>query len=226
MQNEIEAFLRENADEKKAKFDGGLIHTKYKIWGIKTKNIEDFSKKLAKKGAKIEDFHISSLEEVLLAGLTIAYSKISNKEKLERLEKLLPYMDNWGATDMIVPRLKNMEEERGFFENLLHHANPFYVRTGIVWLKRFVLKNDLENVITMLSKVTHPDYYVKMALAWTYQEALTIDFDYMYKFTASLQDEFIKLKTISKACDSYRLTIEQKEKLKEFRLQAKYRLEN
>ena len=64
-----------------------------------------------------------------------------------------------------------------------------------------------------------------MALAWTYQEALTKDFDFVLNFLKRIEDEFIFLKTISKAMDSFRITLQQKEKLKELRAQTKYRLE-
>ncbi|MBO5394472.1 MAG: DNA alkylation repair protein [Clostridia bacterium] len=215
---EIERFLSENSDEKKAKFDRGLINTKYEILGINIKTIEEFAKKIAKNTDILQNINISSHEEVLLCGFAIAYCRDSNEKKVEHIMKLLPYIDNWATTDSIVPRLKNMESQRCFFEGLLSHPNPFYVRFGIVWLKRFALKQDLANVIKLLGQVKAQDYYIKMAIAWTYQEALTIDFDFMFDVIKRLQDNFIRNKTISKACDSFRITAENKEKLKALRI--------
>ena len=210
----------------KSQFDKGIIFTKYKIWGIKTKEIEEFAKILAKDNIDIDSFEFNSFEEILLAGFVVAYSKISSKEKIVKLEKIFPYMDNWAVTDMIIPRFKNMETEKSYFENLVNENNPFYVRCGIVWLKRFILKKELFAVVNMLKNVKNEDYFVKMAIAWTYQEAFTVDFEFMYSFIQTLDDEFIIKKTISKCCDSFRFTKAQKEKLKELRKQTKYCLQN
>lgn len=215
--DKIKKFLEENSDEKKADFDNGLINTKYKILGINIKKIEDFAKKLLKEGQSPQFIHILSHEEVLLSGFMIAFSRESAKEKVEKLKKLLPFIDNWGSCDSIVVRLKNMESEKDFFVKLLSHEDPFYKRVGIVWLKRFMLKSNLHETISLLERVNSDNYYVKMALAWTYQEALTFDYEYMFAFLRKMKDDFVKNKTISKACDSFRMTKQQKEKLKELR---------
>lgn len=214
---EIKQFLKQNIDEKNAIFAGGLIHTKYKIIGTKIKKCEEFAKKLVKMGKVPQFIHISSHEEILILGFMIAYSKLAAKQKIECLNKLLPFIDNWATCDSIIPRLKGLEKEKDFFISLLTNENPFYKRVGIIWLKRFLLKEKLPETITLLDGVKSEDYYVKMALAWTFQEAFIYDFDFMYDYIKTIQDSFIKRKTISKCCDSFRLDAQQKEKLKELR---------
>lgn len=223
--DEIKQFLEKNVDEGNALFSGKLTHTKYKIVGTKIKKCEEFAKNLVKEGKAPQFVHISSHEEILILGFMIAYSRIETQQKIEQLKQLLPFIDNWATCDSIIPRLKGLEKEKDFFVSLLSYDNPFYQRVGIIWLKRFVLKEKVKDTIKFLDGVKSQNYYVKMALAWTFQEALIYDFDFMYDYISSLNDDFIKRKTISKAVDSFRINAKQKEKLKELRAGAKYRLE-
>ena len=71
----IEQFLDENADKNKAKFDEGLITTKYEIRGIVTKKLMDFTKQLSKEVDSINDFPLENHEEILIAGIVLAISK-------------------------------------------------------------------------------------------------------------------------------------------------------
>lgn len=218
----IEKFINENADEKKAKFDKGLIISKYEIKGIVTKTLENFARQLAKEGTDICQFPLDYYEEIVLAGMVIAYSKISDIEKIEKLKYLLPYIDNWGACDTIVGRLKGLENQKEFFVSLLNEKNQFYIRVGIVWLMRFALKEDLQNLVTLLNeRVKNNEYYVEMALAWCYAEAFIYDFDFMYQFLQGVESKFVQLKSISKACESFRVGTENKEKLRLLRKSIK-----
>ena len=228
----IEQFLNVNKDEKKAEFDSKLIFTKYPILGIKTKSLEDFAKELLKEGADAKDIPLVFHEEIVLAGFMIAFSKESAERRIEKFKYLLPYIDNWGSCDMIVGRLKNLEGQKDFFVSLLDSDNVYTVRVGIIWLFKFAMKDDVKFVYSLLSKIdcekwdknskiisskVFPSYYVKMAIAWCYSEACIYDFDFMYNKLLNMNDKFIKLKTVQKACESYRIDAEKKEKLKSLR---------
>lgn len=213
----IDEFIENNKDEKKAEFDKGLITSKYPIKGIKTSLLENFAKKLAKNNINIKDIQLDCHEKIVIAGMVIGYKKYDNKDKIRDLEYLIPFIDNWGSCDMIVPRLKGLENEREFFEKLLTNNYPFAKRIGIVWLMKFCLKNDLRNVVNKLKTVYDSNYYVQMALGWCYAEAFLYDFDYMYNFIITLSQKFVIAKTLQKVCESLRVTKDQKIKIKNLR---------
>ena len=158
---------------------------------------------------------LSCYEDVLIKGFLIAKQK-DNQLKKKELEKLLPYIDNWGSCDMICSRLKKMDGEEKFFQKLLHSSNPFYKRFGIVWLKNFVLKKDVKNTITQILEVSDDNYYVKMAQAWAVADGFVFDFENTFDILKTCKDDFIVRKSISKANDSFRITKESKEILKKY----------
>ena len=223
----IEKFLNDNKDEKKAIFDGKLITTNFQVLGIKTKSLEIFAKQLVKENVDIKEIPLKCHEEILLAGFMIAFSKEDIDNKLEKFKYLLPYIDNWASCDMIVSRLKNFDSKKDFFVSLLESDNVFSVRVGIIWLFKFVMRYDIVYVYNLLSKIDcdkwdrgvstkiSPSYYVKMAIAWCYSEMCTYNFDFIYNKLPFMKDKFIRLKTIQKARESYRIDREKKEKLKE-----------
>lgn len=213
----VEDFIQKNKNEKKASFDKSLIKSKYEIMGIKTSLIESFAKILAKENIDIKDLPLDNHEEILLAGMVIGYKKITSKEKLKELNYLLPYIDDWGSCDCIVPRLKGLEKEREFFINLLESDKEFYIRVGIIWLMKFMLKSNLKETISLIKNVKNNEFYVEMAKSWAYAEACIYDFDFMFEIIKNEQSIFVKKKAIQKAIESFRVKEEDKVLLKEYR---------
>lgn len=208
-------FYLEKSDEKKAAFDQKLISTKFKINGVKTSDIESFVKTLFKENVDLNLLPLSCYEDILIKGFLIAKQKDQELKKKE-LQKLLPFIDNWGSCDMICSRLKKMDGEEKFFQELLYSSNPFYKRFGIVWLKNFVLKKDVKNTITQILEVSDDNYYVKMAQAWAVADGFVFDFESTFEVLKTYKDDFIVRKSISKANDSFRITKESKEILKKY----------
>ncbi len=207
-------FLEKNKDEKNAEFEKKLIFTKFKIYGLKTKILEDYAKLLFKEGVKSEELlSPESYEEVLVAGFLLGLEKISAKEKVEKITNLLPFIDNWGSCDAILSRLKKLENEKEFFFSLLESDRPFYQRFGIVWILKYYLKKDIKESLEFIKKVQNENYYVKMAKAWAYAEAFLYDFD-LTKDCVCNEEVFVKKKAIQKACESFRVTREQKDSLR------------
>lgn len=213
MKEEIKIFLKENMNEKKAEFDRKIIKTNLKVLGVKTSSLSTFAKYLAKNEVELDDFDFICHEEVLLAGMMIGYKKCKSKEKICLLEKIMPYFDNWAVVDTIIPRFKKMEGERGYFESLLFRQEEFVKRTGIIFLMKFILPFDLKGVVKKLQEVIDEQYYVNMAISWCYAEAFIKDFDFMNIFLQQIGDRFVRNMTIKKACESFRLTREEKDKI-------------
>ncbi len=212
-------FLIKNANAQNAEFAKKLIDTKYKILGIKNQLLENFAKNLAKNEIDdIFDGNIVYHEQILIIGYNIAYSKLENSRKIEMLKKFLPLIDNWATCDGVATRLKKLESEKEFFINLLKNEKPFYKRVGIVWLMRFNLKQNFLDTLEVFKGVKDDNYYVKMALAWAYAEAFTINSDFMVDFLSQIDDKFTRNQTISKARQSFRVPNEIKEEIVKFRI--------
>jgi 3-methyladenine DNA glycosylase AlkD len=212
---DITKFLKDNSDEKKAKFDKSLITSQYEILGIKTSVLEDKSKQLAKQN-ELFDLNPQFHEEILLYGIVLSKLKISSNEKVDLIKNVLPYIDNWATCDMIACRLKNIEDQSDFFYSLLESDKPYFVRFGIVWLMRFYFKIDLKKAVFAIKNVKFDHFYVKMAKAWAYATACAIDFDFTLDIINS-EEEFVRKKSIQKGIESFRLTPAQKDVLKALR---------
>lgn len=214
----IKEFLNVNADPENAVFQMRLIFTNYKIWGLKTPPLENFVKELIKEGVCFDDFALESHEEIVMAGMFIGRAKVENQQKLKWLREWLNHVDNWASCDQIVSRLKGMESEVEFFESLLKSKKTFTQRFGIIWLMRWNLKKDLQGSLSDVLCVLNEDYYIKMAKAWSLAEAVLIDYAYTKNIIAGIDDKFLRNKAISKACESFRVTEEQKQELKKLRI--------
>lgn len=214
----VKNFIAEHADISKARFDEGLIPTSYEIKGLKTKDIEIFAKNLVEMGIDFGKLPLTCHEEIMLAGMVIAYSNKKACEKIKEIEKLLPYIDNWATCDMIIPRLKGLESEKSFFVNLLHSSRPFYIRFGIVWLMKFELKKDIRGIVNLVNdNVKSTNTYVELAISWCYAEALIYEYEYMIEFVQKLERHVIRNRTLQKACESSRISEDRKKDIRKLR---------
>ncbi len=211
-------FLDKCSDKRKAEFDKKLIFTKYKIKGLKTKDIENFSKILAKEKVNIFDMKVEFFEQTLIIGFYIAFVEENKETKIELIKKFLKYVDNWATCDMFVSRLKGTQDYEDFFISLLNSSNPFTKRVGIVWIMRNIIKYKLDYALNLLINIKDENYYVKMAIAWTYAECFTLDSNKMINFLSKIKDKFIRNQTILKSRQSFRVSKEVKDKIINYRL--------
>ena len=149
----IKAFLENNKNLQKAEFDKKIIQSNFYIYGIKTKLLENFAKNLLKENFSIYDIKLESYEEILLAGFMIAFSKELPEKKIELINYILPYIDNWASCDMIVSRLKGLESQKEFFVNLLNDENVFVVRVGVIWLFKTYVKTNIDYLYNLFNDI-------------------------------------------------------------------------
>ncbi len=154
-------------------------------------------------------------EEILLAGLVIAYAKADMGERLAALWALLPSLDSWGLTDTIAPTLKpkpsQMPQVLAFARKCLAGEGAYVRRFGIVLLMTYFRAPEYRE--TVLSAAVLPDgrYYVGMAQAWMLAEIGVTDYPWVYSLLErGALTEFVHNMTIRKIRESYRFTPEQK----------------
>ena len=97
---------------------------------------------------------------------------------------------------------------------------PFTIRFGIEMLMSFYLDEDFKpEYLKWVSEVRHEHYYVKMMVAWYFATALAKQWEATLPYIeGNTMEKWTHNKAIQKAVESYRITPEQKELLKSYRV--------
>lgn len=152
-------------------------------------------------------------------------------ECLRRIEQFLPYIDNWAVCDGKAPKALLKDEKRfvSCIEKWLKSKHPYTVRFGVNMLMTFFLDERFDQrflkwVAAIDESLFNDDgraecptdrYYVQMVIAWYMATALAKQWDATYPYIKGRKlSPWIHAKSIQKACESYRITQEQKETLR------------
>lgn len=216
---EMQAALAVFADPTAAEYMQKVISdTRYSMLCVRMEPL----RKIAKAAAKGDWLSLTGrpfdyYEEVLCAGLAVAYAKAPLRDRLEGLRRLLPYMDSWGMTDSIVTTLRFSDAERSllweFALECLAGAGEYTVRFGVVLMLRFFMTEaEIPEVARRLLSLRDKRYYVQMAVAWCFAEMAVEHYEIVEKVLETGElDPFIHNKTIQKMRESYRISAEKKE---------------
>lgn len=148
--------------------------------------------------------------------------RIKDREEcLRRIEQFLPCIDNWAVCDGKSPKALLKDEPRflACIEKWLKSREPYTVRFGVNMLMNFFLDarfdaRFLKWVAAIDEKkfVRETDrYYVQMVVAWYFATALAKQWNVAFPYMKNRKlSPWIHAKTIQKACESYRITAEQK----------------
>jgi 3-methyladenine DNA glycosylase AlkD len=147
-------------------------------------------------------------------------------ECLRRIEQFLPYIDNWAVCDGKSPKVL-LKDPRRFYAKVcdwLTSPKPYTVRFGVNMLMAFYLdarftKGQLELVAAIdenrFDESSTDRYYVQMVVAWYFATALAKQWTATFPYIKNRKlSPWIHAKTIQKACESYRITDEQKKTLR------------
>lgn len=219
-------FLQNSANNKLGNFNKKLIKTSYEILGLSIPFMRSISKetiknKFVKNILTKSDFVY--YEEVMIYGFVLANIKINEQERLELINKFLNYIDNWAICDSFCASLKvvkkHKEEYLLVIEKFLRSSEVYTVRTGINLLMDYFLdETDNHKYLMMVSEVKIQEYYVEMSKAWFFATSLAKHFQETYDFIIKNKSKFSESelkKIISKCRDSYRISSENKIKIKE-----------
>lgn len=221
----LQQTLKELADNGYKDFHASLIPTinKDSIIGVRVPLLRKLAKEIS--GTEIEDKFLAQLphkyfDENQLHAILV--SNIKDYQKcLVNLEEFLPYIDNWSTCDLINPKILTTDSDNLFIKiyQWLKSDHVYTVRLAIKLLMSFYLdKNFSVKHLELVAKVKLDDYYVKMVISWYFATALVKQYDktiiYLEEYRLS---PWIHRKTIQKACESYRISTEQKIYLKTLR---------
>lgn len=217
-------YLKEVSEESYKEFCQKLTPTNYEILGIRIPLERKIAKEI-KKGNYQEFLSLIEgkyYEEINIEGFILGEIKDFD-ELLHYLDSFVKKIDNWATCDTFCNSIKIVsqypEEFLAIIKKYLQSKNEFTVRVGLVLLlSHYVKKEYIKTILTLVDNLNREEYYINMASAWLIAECyvkeknLTEDFlkqNHLNKFTQN--------KTISKICDSYRVSKEEKEALKKLR---------
>ena len=148
--------------------------------------------------------------------------KITDFDRLvSELNRFLPHVNNWATCDMMAPKIFSANKEKllSVIEGWLASPHIYMVRFGIVMLlKHFLNEAFSTQHLRIVANIFSDEYYIKMAQAWYFAEALVKQYDHTLPYLQNnLLPPFIHNKAICKACDSFRISEEKKDFLKTLR---------
>ncbi|NLB61504.1 MAG: DNA alkylation repair protein [Clostridiales bacterium] len=143
-------------------------------------------------------------------------------EVLAQLEVFLPYVDNWATCDTLPPKIFKKHPQKVFdkVDIWLQSEHIYTVRFAIVTLLNFYLDEHFNpDMLYRLAKIQTNEYYINMAIAWYYSYALIKQYDTTIKlFEEKSLSKWIHNKSIQKAVESFRISPENKQYLRNLRI--------
>ena len=192
--------------------------------GVRTPLLRSFAKEI-EKHPEIDDF-INTLphqyyDENNLHGFLV--ERIKDFEHcLSEINRFLPYVDNWATCDLMSPAVfkKHRSEVLAQIGIWISSDHTYTIRFGLKMLMSLFLDDAFQpEYLKMAAGILSSEYYVNMMIAWFFATALAKQ----YKETVSYIEEYrlspsVHNQTIKKACESLRITDEQKRYLKNFKV--------
>ena len=192
--------------------------------GIRIPVLRAFAKEYAKESEHL-DFLMQLphryYDENMLHGLLISQSKDFD-ECIRLTDAFLPHIDNWAVCDIMSPKIFSRHKEQLLVKirQWSKSSHKFTCRFGLKMLMTHFLDKDFRSeYLEIPASARSEEYYVKMMVAWFYATALAKQWEatipYLQKHVLA---PWTHNKTIQKACESYRITADQKDYLRTLKL--------
>lgn len=155
----------------------------------------------------------NQLHAIVLSGMK-DYSRC-----LAEVERFLPYVNNWATCDGLRPHCfaKHTEELLPHIKRWLKTKHEYTVRFGIGVLEAFFLDKAFEpQHLQWVASIRREEYYIRMMQAWYFATALAKQWESTLPVIPTLPD-WVRRKAIQKACESFRVSDEHKEILRNTR---------
>ena len=216
----IEKGLFNMQDKKYREFQIKLCPGVNNIIGVRIPELRKYARKISKT-VNVADVPTKYYEEIMLKGMLIGLEKDLN---FEQIENFIPLINNWAVCDTFCGSLKktnaNKEQMWKFLQKYLKSKKEYEIRFAVVMILQYYIDaNYIDKVLNILSKINHKGYYAQMAVAWAYSICFVKFYDKTKKYFENIIikskiDSFTYNKSIQKAIESYRLTKEQKDELR------------
>ena len=216
---ELENHLFEISDKKFAEFSKSLSNSEYISIGVKNPTLRQIVKDHVKDDElSLDDFRIGKFLEVDFIYFGLALSRLKTiDEQLGFLKQNIKNAKSWAITDCVQTYLKKSDFDQ-FLNFIIDLYNSKYVyerRFCYVFALKHWKNPRILDIFPLIQ--TGEEYMVMMAEAWL---LATVAIEYpeaVLTYLSNLDDDVLKRKTISKICDSFRVSIEVKDRFKNLR---------
>lgn len=223
--NNIKEELFNNKDEKYKDFNASLIPTINKdcIIGVRIPIIRKMAKKYFKDqniNLFLNDLPHKYHDENLLHAFII--EQIKDYDLLiKRLDQFLPYINNWATCDSLRPKIfkKNLNRLEKDIIRWIKSDLTYTIRFSILVLMNYYLDDEFDlRFLKMVINIKSEEYYVNMMISWYLATALAKKWDVVIPYiNKNYLNEWVLNKTIQKAKESYRITLDQKKLLEDIK---------
>ena len=226
LREEILSELFNKQDIKYRDFQIKLIPTKTvdDMIGVRTPELKKYAKELLKRedvGEFLDILPHEYFDEDQLHAFIISGIRDYDKCMTEVI-RFLPYVDNWATCDQLSPKVfkKNRTELLKQIKKWIKSKETYTVRFAIGMLMGHFLDEDFDITYPeMVAKVRSDEYYINMMIAWYFATALAKQYDTILPFIAEKRlEKWTHNKAIQKSVESNRISPEQKEYLKSFKI--------
>ncbi len=225
MPTEIAQILQEKADVAYKKFSIGLLPAETAVLGVRIPILRRLAKQMqrdhsAERYLSVSPSLLQYHEENLLYAILLAGIKKTVAAKIEDIKKFVPYIKNWAVCDIFCADLKEVKKApEKYFNELKTYADSgeeyqirfFYVLA----LTYYIQPPYLSEILQKLAIQKFIGFYDRMAAAWflsiAYIKYPQITEAFLFN---NINDIFVIRKSISKICDSYRVSKEDKQQLR------------
>lgn len=143
---------------------------------------------------------------------------------IEQVERFLPYIDNWATCDQLRPKVfaKHRQSLLPHIMSWLASPQEYTVRFAVEMLMVHYLDEDFcPEYLDWVAHIHREEYYIRMMVAWYFATALAKQPGIAYPYLESrCLEPWVHNKAIQKAVESYRISREMKEQLKQLRIKS------
>ena len=226
MKQEIKKELINLQDKKYKEFQKGLCPGIENIIGIRVPVLRNYAKELLKKydfKELMKNIDNEYYEEIMLQGMLIELAKEDISTIIEYIKDFIPKIDNWAVCDTFCAGLKIVKKHKKemweFIQEYLKSNKEFEIRFGVVIILDYYIEAKyLDEIFKIFDNINSAKYYVQMSVAWAISICLIKYYDKTVNYLKEANlDNFTYNKSLQKAIESYRITKEQKQTLRDMK---------
>lgn len=209
--------LKESAEEEYAEFNGRLLkNDKINVLGVRVPEMRRIAKGYAQCVTELlalpDDYFEVTFVKLQAAAL-LPYPQF-----IKYADDCVALINNWAACDCFAPKCikANREDFYGYICKYLSADGEFSQRFALTTLLHFYVEEGyMDTIYGCIKRAGTNMYYVHMAAAWLLAEIIIKNYARGVEYLSRNElDIKTHNKSIAKACESYRLTEEQKQYLK------------
>ena len=196
-----------------------------RVIGVRTPDLKKLAKEIYRSDRNAAEDFMKSLPHGFYDENQLHAFLLCEEKDFDRcicgVEAFLPYVDNWATCDQLSPAVfkKHHDKLLPYIRKWLESARTYSVRFAMGMLMRYFLDDDFKaEYMETVAAFKSDEYYIKMMQAWYFATALAKQYECAVSFLRENRlEKWTHNKTVQKACESFRITADQKEELKKLR---------